>query len=331
MNEKYNDFAKYPDDVRIYDYENIPVESDLFILGADDFTYNIPKWIDYISGDHTEHPNAYINYIHGYCKFTPDGVLDSFTEINIYDRFHGICKKILRKDFVFCFQYYSCGEKPFIIVKQNWFDSLKSDSYSTYGMIDIIGIKKYLYENGKIGKELIEKYKTGIDQISSQNVNYSFVTFTDNIFIKSNWESTQPNYGNKYQPEHFLRVIKSLQNLIEDVFKMKSYAVITQGIQLFDYDEEIISCKNHYFIGSIATPFIELFDIDESLKKIKKEKPYFLNNLYLSEAFLLSLKLTTLGDKKDLGHSSEYLLNNSGVSMDSFFSLDIDDIIDILK
>jgi hypothetical protein len=333
MKIDYNSiFCKYLAGTSICSYQKIPVDTDLFILGSEDFKKIIPKWVEYLDGNHENHPNAYIDYKHGYCRFTKNGILDVFTEINIMDRFHGVCKKLLEKDFEYCFNCFSYGERPYIIVTQDWFDRIISDYYSTYAMIDIIGIKNYINTYGTIKKEIIVNYKNAIDKVASHEADYTFITFTDNIFIKADWISILPEYKNTYDPEHFLYVIKEIQDAIYKVFHLKSYSIVTQGIQLFDYDESLKNrlIDNHFFIGSIATPFIELFDIENSIKNRIKVDPSFKKSLYLSEAFLLSLKFKSYNiNKEKIGFLSTFMENNSGVCMDSFRAVDIEEVIEL--
>jgi hypothetical protein len=331
MNEKYDKvFSKYTDGVYIFDYLNIPENRTVFIISAKEFNEKMDKWIDYIEGRTFTHPNNYFEYIHGSCKFTTQNILDIFTEITIKSRFHGVCKKLLKKDFEYCFQFYSAGEKPFIIVSQEWFESIANDNYATYTMIDIIGMKNYLHKYGKIGKDVITNYKKTIDCISLEEKNCLFITFTDNIFIKTNWKSSPSDYEKTYQPEHMIYLIKNVQEAIYNVFKLDSYAIIAQGIQLFHDDESLNhNIDNHFFIGSVATPFIELFDIETAIKSKIVNNPEFKKNLYLSESFYASLKFdSSIFDKENFGITEKLTENRSGVSMDIFRAMNIEELLE---
>lgn len=335
MMNKYNQlFSKYPNDVRIYEYQEIPENRTFFLISSKEFDNKSEKWIDYIEGHTYTHPNNYFDYVHGSCKFTKQGVIDIFTEVSLKSRFHGVCKKLLQKDFVFCFQFHSAGEKPFIMVSQEWFDNIHMDNYSVYAMVDIIGIKNYLLKHGLIEDEVITKYKKAVDRISSKESNYTFITFTDNIFIKRNWNSSGQEYLDSYKPEHMLHVIKEIQTEIYNVFKLTSYAIVTQGLQLFKDNENLIknNTNNHFFIGSVATPFIELFDIETAIKNKIVKNPEFKQSLYLSESFYISLRFNTpLFDKEKFGISEKLLDNNSGVSMDSFRAINLDELLDKIE
>ncbi len=332
----FDSFKCFSDRNRVFDYEDIPQNKDVFILGSKDFCKIIPKWIKYFDGEHEEHPNAFIDYLHGFCKLSQSCVIDIFTEINIYDRYHGVCKKLLKKDFEYCFQYYTCGEKPYIVVNQEWFDRIRSDNYASYIMIDIIGVKKYLSENGYISKSVITKYKEAIDLIAEENAEYTFITFTDNIFIKADWKAIKPIYNKSYKPEYLLQLTKKIEDIIKSVFGLDSYAIITQGVQLFDNDSELLlnSISNHFFVCSIATPFMELFDIDNNIKNEihKTDGTFTKSNLYLSEAFVASLKLKSLDIKRnEIGTNYEYTGNMSGVSLDSYKAINLEQILDLIK
>jgi hypothetical protein len=82
-------FEKFLFGATISNYDNCPVERDLFILGSEDFNRIIPNWIAYLDDCREFHPNKITKYIKGSCKFTDSGILDVFTGINITDRFHG--------------------------------------------------------------------------------------------------------------------------------------------------------------------------------------------------------------------------------------------------
>ncbi len=334
MTNDYSVFEKYLNILHIFQYEEVPTERDLFILGAEDFKDNISRWLGYLNDNYEEHPNAYINYILGSCKRTATGQLDSYTGLNIFDRFHGVCKKIRKEDFEFCFQYFNVGERPFIVVKQEWVDSLKNDTYSIYCMIDISGIKKYLEKNRVINADIINHYRIGLNKIAETNPDFTFITFTDNIFIKSDWKSTHEEYKRQYNPERLLLVIKDISKIIQETYGLESYAIVTQGVQLFQnndsYNRELPS--NHLFIGSIATPFIEIFDIERTIKKLRKNNSIVLKNLYLSTTLLFSLKIKSYDiNKSDIGITHKYLSNDSGVSEDSFVSVDLDELLELIK
>ena len=334
MNKSFDRiFKKYLDKIYTFDYHGIPVNRDVFLIGSKEFAEKKGKWIEYIEGTAKDHPNNYFDYLHGACRFTSQKVIDIFTEINIRDRFHGVCKKLLEKDFEYCFQFYSAGENPFIIVSQEWFENIKNDNYSTYVMIDIIGIKNYLLKYGIIEKDIIIEYKTAIDNIASKESFYTFTTFTDNIFIKANWQTSSPDYQIEYAPEHMIYLIKKIQEEIFRVFKLDSYAIVTQGIQLFKNDEILQhSVPNHFFIGSVATPFIELFDIENAIKYKIQDNPEFKRNLYLSESFLISLKFNSINiDKDKIGISGTLIDSKSGVCMDSFRAINIEELIGLIK
>lgn len=335
MNNKYTDlFLGYPNDVRIFDYQDIPENRTVFLINATEFDNKSEKWINYIEGNTSTHPNNYFDYVHGSCKFTKQGIIDVFTEITLKSRFHGVCKKILPKDFVCCFQFYSAGEKPFILVSQEWFNNIQMDNYSIYAMVDIAGIKDYLLKHGSIEDEVIINYKRAVDKISEKESTYTFITFTDNIFIKKNWNSSGQEYLDSYKPEHMLQIIKELQTEIYNVFKLASYAIVTQGLQLFKDNETLLqsNTSNHFFIGSVATPFIELFDIETAIRNKIKSNPEFKQNLYLSESFYISLRFNTLHFDKEIFGISETLIDNkSGVSLDSFRAINLDDLLEKIE
>lgn len=199
-------------------------------------------------------------------------------------------------------------------------------------MIDIIGIKDYLLKFGTIKNDIIVNYKKAIDDIALENTDYTFVTFTDNIFIKANWKSYSPEYKETYKPEYIISLIKIIQDEIYKVFKLKAYAIVAQGNQLFREVEELKNIvPNHFFIGSLATPFIELFDIENAIKNKIKNNPEFKQNLYLSEDFFASLTLKSYSiDKEQLGKIETLMDNKSGVCMDMFRAISIEELTKLL-
>lgn len=332
------EFKGYLNGTYVFPFEDCPLEKDLFIVGSEEFNNIIPRWKDYFSSDFSTqvpHPNNFINYKKAYCEKNDENSLSIFIEINTSYRFHGVPKMLKKSDFIFCFKFYSAGEKPFIVVNQEWINSLTTDIYSCYAMVDIIGIRNLLKENGKISKSMIEKYNKEMNILAENNPTFAFLTFTDNIFIKSNWSSSKNNYLKTYEPEIFIKTVKKVIEIVEDSYNLKSYSVFSQGIHLIDEDTDLFrnTQNNHFFIGSIATPFVELFDIESAVNKRKKNRDTtILNSMYISESLFSSLHLKDFSYRtKRLEESLDFegkLLNGS---LNKFISLDIDELINILE
>ena len=151
------------------------------------------------------------------------------------------------------------------------------------------------------------------------------------MFIKTNWNSCGESYKNLYEPEKMIRLTKEVIDIIKRVYKLDSYCILTHGVHLIDEDTNLFrnNQENHYFVGSIATPFIELFDIEKTVKKVKKENIKILNSMYLSMSLFLSLKLKDQQYRSKL--QDNYIKFDSTLSKvgtNKFLSLSIDELIE---
>lgn len=329
-----SEFKDYLYGTELYEFTKCPNETDLFIIGDNDFKQIVPYWKKYLSELESIHPNNYIEYRYGTCKHIDEENIDVFLEITISERFHGINKTLHKDDYIFCFQCKYWDERTYIVVSQEWFDSIKNDNYSCYGMIDIIGIRKMLKDKGKIPKTIIDDYCKKVNEFASKNKDFLFISFTDNLFIKTNWTSFGIDYNKTYNPEKIILLIEELMNIIKDTFGLNSYAILTQGLHLIENDEKLFrnEQENHFFVGSISTPFVEMFDIENKIFKIKENDKSILKSLYLSKSFFLSLNFKKFESKMEFNKKFiEYDSKVSIYNLNEFLPVDIDNLTTIIN
>jgi hypothetical protein len=333
--KKYvNHFKKYLDGARIYNFEQLPTNRDLFIIGEDEFNNNIDYWKKYLDKRGLQHPNNFQTYRFASITHNSDKLIDLFLEINIHTRFHGIHKKLPKTKFRFCIEFWSWGERPYLIVDQKWLNAFLNDTYSIYALIDFIGVRSIIEEHGIIPKKYIKKLKKNLHVLSVKHSNYLFVTFADNLIIKTNWSGEKEKYNNSYKPELFLKLIENVFSIIKSSINLDSYAVISQGANFIEEDlsNNSINTNNYFFFDSISTPFIELFEIDDNVRKSIKKKIISAKTLYLSESFLLSLKFNDHNVKSNF--ESNYINFNaekSGITLNKYLPIDLNELLSLLK
>ncbi len=279
---------------REYSFEEIPQDRDSFIIPENDLNIFIDICNKINMGIPTEnvnHPNEKIDYRWCFVEKLDEDSCDINICVTMNHRFHGVMKKLPKNMFIGCIQAFQFESRPYIVVKDEWIESLQNIPSSIYCMIDIIGIKNYLNKKGIIGCDIYDDYQKRINNIAKNNPEYIFLSFADSLIIKANWEIQANMYNKTYNPEKIIIIIKQIHEIIFEIFKLNSYAIITQGINYVETkDIEGISANNYLSIPSISAPFAELFDIEEAVKKNIKNhihKPY---NLYISESVLLTLK-----------------------------------------
>lgn len=326
-------FKSYCEGSTIYEFEEIPQNRDLFILGAEDFNNCLEHWKKYLDGSGVAHPNTMQNYRNISITHNSNNLIDLFLEVNIHTRFHGIHKKLPKRKFIFCIEFWSWDEKPYIIVDQDWFNLFLNDTYSIYALIDFIGIRSIIEKEGLIPHNLINNLKETLFHLSNEYTDYMFFAFADNIIIKKSWSSKKESYKKSYHPEHLLKLIELVFRQIETTLHLKSYAIISQGSNLIEEEKtsNFNISNNYFFFDSIATPFIELFEIDDNVRELIRIKKINPKSLYLARSFLLSLNFTNHEYKCELGKQCiKFEPKKSGVTLNSYLPIDMVDLLKLI-
>ena len=199
-----------------------------------------------------------------------------------------ISKSLPIKFFKTAFKVYSAEKRPYIIVDHEWFQNLSRTLYSAYVLIDFVGIRKLLNENGEFPSAKLNSIKLTVDKFCKENSDLTFLTCADNIIIKSGW-AFDSNLS-KYQPEKLIKTVYQLMTQIKNDTEISSYAILTQGANYVDETNLTngTTPKNHYFVSSISVPFIEAFEIDENVRKRIREREIEKKQFYIEQSFYIS-------------------------------------------
>lgn len=272
------------------EYSEMEFRRDGFLISGEDLSLIEEKWIDYIEEDDAEHPNNYFDYIPCYFDSQTETDLNINLLIDRRYRFHSI-KKLIPKSKVYCsFIPYSMEGHQYTIVDKDWFNFIRNSLYSTYALVDFVGVRALISEHGEIPSSVVQKLKEIINEFAKENISCDFLTCADNIIIKTNWHLNETI--NTYSPESFVLTINDLMKKIEDNIGLSSYAIITQGANYVDENglQKTDRLKNHFFMPSISVPFIEAFEIDNDARNRIRNKELKKSQYYLEHSFYISLK-----------------------------------------
>lgn len=294
MLQAFSDFP-WPKEVQFYTFDEVPLARDLFVIGASQIDVLKSKWDWYLSqpdGPSPGHPNSFLK--HRWCAIeTRDAdSCEINLEISIRTRWHGAIRTLPRTKFVGCVKFWNYEKRPYLIVDQDWFDDIEQTRFSLYGLVDVVGMRALLSRQGKVEQDQLQSLKREMDSLAAKHREFAFVTFADNVLVKTNWSARPDVYDASYNPEKFLHVLADVRKALRSVLGLDSYAVVTQGGDSFASESPLYVSpeQNHVFFGSLGTPFVELFDIDKAARLAIRSKSHAPCNLYLAHSFLLTLK-----------------------------------------
>jgi len=176
-------------------------------------------------------------------------------------------------------------------------------TYSVFALVDAIGVKNALAD-GSLTREKLAALRDRIDEIASKHPDVSFISFADNLLLKTNWTIGQwdkpVNYT--YEPEKIILILPELAEAYRDTLGLNIYAVTTQGRNEFYEDElmHISPSQNHVSLNSLGLPFAQLMSIEAAAKSANRNGEHPLAPLYMDENFFRSLKLSYGFDKNKI-------------------------------
>lgn len=223
---------------------------------------------------------------------------------DVFYRFHEVTVSLPKEQFVTCVSCPAYGEKPHIFVKSSWYEHLHLRQYTVFCWIDAIGVRKAL-ESGELNHKKLIQLRDAIDEVAVQYSNVSFVSFADNLILKSNWSvgyfESDVNYT--YNPEVFIDVVKVIRKIYHEILGLDIYAILTQGSNEYYEDSltHISDSENHICLNSFGIPFAQLIAIDNAVSSAIKEDTHKPSELYMDEHFLNSLNFIPGFDKHSFG------------------------------
>lgn len=219
---------------------------------------------------------------------------------NTHTRFHEVSISIPKDKVKICVGCDRYDIIPLIFVDHKWLEQLYTREYSVFALIDAIGVKSAI-RNNLLTKEKLLLLRDRLDSLAKKYKDISFISFADSLILKSNWSI---GYFPKaiqcsYEPELFLRIIKEIEAVYNDVLGLEVYAILTQGSNEY-YEEPLLhisNSKNHICLNSLGVPFAELLAIERSVKAALEEKIHPPAQVYMDEQYYLSLNFKYEFDK----------------------------------
>lgn len=288
-----SDMQSWPDGTAMYSFDRLPCGPDYFLVSAEHVEDLRREWTAYVtSSPRTQHPNNFLPY--RVCAL--DASRPESCDVNIcidqQTRYHGATKTLSRNQFVLCVHFPNFGKRPYLVVSREWFDAIEREAFSLYALIDAVGMKGLLSAQGIVDASQLARLRDGIDTIARQHPDHAFLTFADNVLVKTNWTASRSDYTTTYEPERFVGLVGEVAAVFAVALGLKAYAVVTQGANQVD-DPTLLHVsneKNHILFASLATPFAELFEIDRSARSAVHDGRHPPKELYLSKSLFLTLR-----------------------------------------
>lgn len=222
---------------------------------------------------------------------------------NTYTRFHEISISLPKDKFVACVECSAYDFKPYIFVNDAWLKEIYSRQYSSFALIDAIGVRQAI-NDGKLNKKLLLALRDRIDDLAKSMESISFISFADSLILKNNFNINciENTSVYSYAPEQLLLAIQELDKIYQSILNLQIYAVLTQGSNEY-YDEPLLhisKTKNHICLNSLGLPFAELLSIEQEAKKSIKNDVHPPAQLYMDQQFYHSLNFNHEFHKKSV-------------------------------
>lgn len=282
-----------------YLFEEIPLNRDIFIVDEVYLKEYDHMMMNFFNGSDYQHV-GYVTPVASR-KISANSLELSWYP-NTFDRFHEVAIRLPRDQYIACVGSWRCDEKPRIFVKSEWLEQIHICSYSTFAIIDAVGVKKAL-EEGALTRDKLIALRQKIDNLSSVHSNISFVSFADSLLLKSNWtighHASTTIYD--YEPEVFVSLAKKINEIYLECLGLNTYAVIAQGGNEYYEDNllHISKSKNHISLNSLGIPFAQIMEMESAARQAIKAGIHKPAELYMDEKYYRSLKLHFEFDKSN--------------------------------
>jgi len=302
-----------------YKFEEIPLNRDLFLIDECYLHQYENAMLKVFDGKKYQHVGK-VGYISA--RAITENTIELSWHPNVNDRFHEVTITLPKNQFIACVGSEKCGEKPRLFVTSKWLENLYLRSYSIFALIDAVNVKIAL-ERGEITKDKLIALRNEIDALSAKYPEISFISFADNILLKSNWSVGyfKSDIQCNYQPEIFIQLASEINTIYQTTLGLSTYTVIAQGSNEY-YDDPLLhisESRNHISLNSLGIPFAQLKDIEETARKAIKEEIHIRFELYMDEQYYHSLKYKR-GFEKNAGASNMYQTKMIGKPCKYYYS-----------
>lgn len=277
------------------------------------------SWVKFFKGGGDHKIVGYISY--AAIRRIDEHALEISWYPNIHDRFHEVRVTLQRSEFICCVDVYNHDEKPHIFVKNAWLNDLHHRPYSAFALVDAIGVKRALAAQA-LNEAKLRELRRRIDRLAGRSLHVSFISFADTLLLKTNWSvgTFDSNVRYTYEPEVLVKLLSELSGIYESVLGLKTYAVITQGLNHY-YDKVLLHIsrsRNHICLNSLGLPFAQLLAIDKAVHDAIRTGTHPPTDLYMDDHFYHSLRFRYEFDKHSQP-SATYMAPLSGVSSEYYY------------
>jgi len=272
-------------DIETYDFEDLPLGHEVWLMDEKytrEFARELRNLGDYFS----------VGYVSKMIANSRDATHIGLTWY-LQPRFHKIDVVLPRSAFVIGVDRPSHDTKLRAFVRGEWLERLHLRRYSSFGLVDAIGMKDAI-RSGRLTHDLLISLRDRIDAIAAEHPEAAFVSMADNLLIKFDWtighfESDVPY---DYAPEKLLRLLPDVARAFREELSMDCYAVITQGGN--EYDDlrvmHVSPTSNHVSLNSLGEPFAQLMRIEEAVRSSIRKKTHAPSDVYMDANFFTSLQ-----------------------------------------
>ena len=277
--------------------EDVPVNRDVFLMDERWISEWEAAYLDLFAGKEFRNIG---NISYAAVRRASAEALEVSWYPNIFERFHEVSIILPRDAFVTCIDVYDYDEKPHIFVKSDWLSGLHFRPYSTFALVDAIGVKKALIGGGLSGAKLLA-LRERIDELAESTPNIAYVSFADSLLLKINWFVGQydSSVSYSYEPEQIVRLIPRIAAAYREVLSMPVYATVTQGVNEY-VDTSLLhhsASGRHLSLNSLGLPFAQLMAIDGAARDAIRSGRHLPYELYVDDLFFHSLRFKYGFDK----------------------------------
>ena len=153
--------------------------------------------------------------------------------VNMRDRFHTVDVVLPLCKFFGCVEC-TLDNDPILFVETDWLCDLFARHYVVFCWIDAVGAEKAI-ETGSLSQEKLSNLRTNIDQLAADFSDILFVSFADNILLKTNWTVVNIDLQGEYtyRPERILFLVRKIRDVYKSI-GLDIYAVLSQGFNMYD-------------------------------------------------------------------------------------------------
>ena len=272
---------------------DVPLNQDLIIMDEKWIDAYEREWIRTFDGESGD------PYSVGYVtRVAARSISDTWLElswyVNIHNRFHEVPLFLPTDLVVASVDVQAYDEKPHIFVKSGWLEEIHERPFSTFALIDAIGIKALL-QRGKLSGASLKALRDRIDAVAERYPSLAFISFADGLILKQVWSLGHigSDIRYTYSPEALFAPVAELRCAIGEVLGADAYTVLTQGMNAFDdpVPLHVSAHRNHVSLNSLGVPFAQLMAIETAARGAIRAGVHGPHTLYMDSLLLHSLNI----------------------------------------